>query len=44
MGIRPSNFFLGEKGICQKLMEEFYTQIFENHPQVTAITNWDFND
>lgn len=27
-----------------KWMEEFYTQIFENHPQVTAITNWDFND
>lgn len=25
-------------------IEEFYTQIFENHPQVTAITNWDFND
>lgn len=27
-----------------KWIEEFYTQIFENHPQVTAITNWDFND
>ena len=25
-------------------IEEFYTAIFENHPQVTAITNWDFND
>lgn len=27
-----------------KWIEEFYTAIFENHPQVTAITNWDFND
>lgn len=25
-------------------IKEFYTAIFENHPQVTAITNWDFND
>lgn len=25
-------------------MEKFYREIFENHPQVKAITNWDFCD
>lgn len=25
-------------------IKEFYTAIFENHPQVTALTNWDFGD